>query len=94
MAIMIDAESARWQSEEIESQAQERELRHSTGEKATFSDQQWLLFGEKPDFPGDFRRPNLTMWENLGPKFSTGVDYIGLKNNLQGFEGNLYPQGV
>jgi hypothetical protein len=48
---------------------QRQELKHPDSEKATFSDQHWLLFGEKPDFPGDFRMPNLTMWENLGLKF-------------------------
>jgi hypothetical protein len=41
---------------------------HQAGEKAAISDQRWLLFGEKPDFPGDFQRPNLTMRDILGWK--------------------------
>jgi len=36
MAIMIDAESAEWQSAEIESQVQERELEHLADEKRSF----------------------------------------------------------
>jgi hypothetical protein len=27
------------------------------------------IFGEKPDFPGDFQRSNITMWNILGLKF-------------------------
>jgi hypothetical protein len=29
-----------------------------------------------------------------GEKFFTGVDFKRVKNNLQGFKGNLYPSGV
>jgi hypothetical protein len=35
-----------------------------TGEKNFFG----AIFGKKPDFPGDFQRPNLTMWDILGWK--------------------------
>jgi hypothetical protein len=31
-----------------------------------WSDDSGLFIGEKPDFSGDFRRPNLTMWNILG----------------------------
>jgi hypothetical protein len=41
--------------------------------------------GLKPDFSGDFQRPNLTMWENLGLKIFTGIDFKELTNNLQSF---------
>jgi hypothetical protein len=33
------------------------------------------------------------MWEILGKILSTGVDFKRVKNNLQGFKGNLYPRG-
>ena len=34
--------------------------------KRLWNDDLELFLGEKPDFSGDFQRPNLTMRENLG----------------------------
>jgi hypothetical protein len=34
------------------------------------------------------------MGEFGGEKFSTGIDFKQVRNNLQGFRGNLYPRGV
>jgi hypothetical protein len=59
------------------------------------------FFGKKPDFYSKkrgfsdvYRRPNLTMWDLLGWKIFTGVDFKELKDYLQIFWGNLYPRGV
>ncbi|MGB9407490.1 MAG: hypothetical protein WCA89_08135, partial [Terracidiphilus sp.] len=41
-------------------------------------------------FRGHFSRCGI-FW---GGKFSTDIDFKRVKNNLQGFLGNLYPRGV
>ncbi|MGB9409311.1 MAG: hypothetical protein WCA89_17380 [Terracidiphilus sp.] len=65
-----------------------------SGEKAAISDQRWLLFGEKPDFSGDFQGPNLTMRENWGAKsFPQALISNGLEIICKVFGGIYTPLG-
>jgi hypothetical protein len=50
--------------------------------------------GEKRIFPVIFRGKSHDMGKFGSEKFSTGIDSKRVKNNLQGFKGNLYPPGV
>jgi hypothetical protein len=56
--------------------------------------QQWLLFDEKPGFPGDFRGKISRYGNILSLCLLNRVDLKRVKNNLQGFREYLYPPGV
>jgi hypothetical protein len=53
-----------------------------------------FYLGEKRIFPVIFRGQISRCGSFWDDKFSTGIDSRELRNNLQGLEGNLYPQGI
>jgi hypothetical protein len=52
------------------------------------------FFGKKRIFPVIFRGQISRCGRILAVRHSGGVDFKRVKNNLQGFKGNLYPSGV
>jgi hypothetical protein len=63
-------------------------------EKRAFQSNDGSFSGKNRIFPVIFRGQILRYGIFWGGKFSTGIDFKRVTNNMQGFLGNLYPRGV